>query len=566
MALNLPNNVKQDPNTGLYIITSPSGQTFRVNASTQSQLDSYVNSVNTNTPVNVQVTNPTTGVNETKVFNPVQIANTTNAINQNNLLLTETKRTTGIVGNTDGTYTDLRTGQTLTQAEAADAIKNAGLPPEALAAITPKSSPAYASATSQVNATVNIPSNINASPAPTSTQPPPAIEADNTRLPVADDDLPPSVDTFVENAETIPITIDEETAAGEEIENRIDNEIPQDVGDEDAFEASRLEAEERLNEQEQIENEVPADIGEEDPFEASRLEAEQALNREELLREENGGQVPQGLINDLRSDATNKDAVSFAKAKDWRVRLTLAPSAKYLYKADSPGILGPLAQTDGVIFPYTPSVSVAYNAAYESSDLVHSNYKIYNYKNSSVDNITISCDFTAQDTNEANYLLAVIHFFRSVTKMFYGRDENPRNGVPPPLCYMSGLGTFQFDNHPLVITNFTYALPTDVDYIRAGSQTNEPGNNVGQQTPPVNNDSAAYQRITSSGLGKRTPNFVRQAATINSDATYVPTKINLSISCIPVVSRNDVSNRFSLKDYATGALLQGSKQNGGGIW
>lgn len=567
MALNLPNNVKQDPNTGLYIITSPSGQTFRVNASTQSQLDSYVNSVNTNTPVNVQVTNPSTGVNETKVFNPVQIANTTNAINQNNLLLTETKRTTGIVGNTDGTYTNLRTGQTLTQAEAADAIKNAGLPPEALAAITPKSSPAYASATSQVNATVNIPSNINASPAPTSTQPPPAIEADNTRLPVADDDAPPAVETFVENAETIPI--DEETAAGEEIESRIDNEIPQDVGDEDPFEASRLEAEERLNEQEQVENEVPIDIGEEDPFEASRLEAEQALNREELAREEglrDPNSVPQGLVNDTRSTATNQDAVSFQKAKDWRVRLTLAPSAKYLYKADKPGILGPLAQTDGVIFPYTPSVSVAYNAAYESSDLVHSNYKIYNYKNSSVDNITISCDFTAQDTNEANYLLAVIHFFRSVTKMFYGRDENPRNGVPPPLCYMSGLGTFQFDNHPLVITNFTYTLPTDVDYIRAGSQTNEPGNNVGQQTPPVNNDSAAYQRIISSGLGQRTPNFVRQAASINSDATYVPTKINLSISCIPVVSRNDISNRFSLKDYATGALLQGSKQNGGGIW
>lgn len=268
----------------------------------------------------------------------------------------------------------------------------------------------------------------------------------------------------------------------------------------------------------------------------------------------------------LQSSATNEAAVSFEKAKDWRVRLSLAPSAKYLYNADNPGILQPLAATKGVIFPYTPAVSVVYAANYDASELVHSNYKIYNYKNSSVDTVSITCDFTAQDTTEASYLLAVIHFFKSVTKMFYGRDENPRNGTPPPLCYMSGLGTFQFDNHPLVITNFTYTLPNDVDYIRAGSQTNEPGNSTARQTTPVNKDSASASRMQSSGLGSKVPNFQRQAETINSNATYVPTKMQIAITCIPIVTRNDISNRFSLKDYATGKLMQGSKNNGGGIW
>jgi hypothetical protein len=33
-----------------------------------------------------------------------------------------------------------------------------------------------------------------------------------------------------------------------------------------------------------------------------------------------------------------------------------------------------------------------------------------------------------------------------------------------------------------------------------------------------------------------------------------------------MVTRNDISNRFSVRDYATGALLQGSKNKGGGIW
>jgi hypothetical protein len=279
----------------------------------------------------------------------------------------------------------------------------------------------------------------------------------------------------------------------------------------------------------------------------------------------------QGITANLantQGNATNQDAVSFEKAKDWRVRLSLAPNANYLYKAEKGkiGILAPLAATNGVIFPYTPSVSVVYAASYDASELVHSNYKIYNYKNSAVDTVTITGDFTAQDTNEANYLLAVIHFFKSVTKMFYGQDQNPRNGTPPPLVYMSGLGTFQFDNHPLVVSNFTYSLPNEVDYIRSGSVTTEPGSSTTGQITVNNTDSASNARIQSSGLGAKIPNFQRQQATINSNATYVPTKMQIVITCIPIVTRNDISNNFSLRDYATGALLQGSKRNGGGIW
>jgi hypothetical protein len=274
-----------------------------------------------------------------------------------------------------------------------------------------------------------------------------------------------------------------------------------------------------------------------------------------------------GALNETRGDAVKKDAESFEKAKDWRVRLSLAPSAKYLYKnKGNEGILGPLAATNGVIFPYTPTISVVYAASYDASELVHSNYKIYNYKSSNVDTVTITGDFTAQDTNEANYLLAVIHFFKSVTKMFYGQDQNPRNGTPPPLVYMSGMGTFQFDNHPLAVTNFTYSLPNEVDYIRAGSATTEPGSSTAGQVPVNNTDSASEARIQASGLGPKTPNFQRAQATINSNATYVPTKMQIVITCIPIVTRNDISNNFSLRDYATGALLQGSKRNGGGIW
>ena len=263
-----------------------------------------------------------------------------------------------------------------------------------------------------------------------------------------------------------------------------------------------------------------------------------------------------------QTQATQQDISNFNSKEDWRVRLSLASGAKdYLYKSSEPGILSPLAATNGVIFPYTPAVSVAYAAQYDPTTLTHTNYKFYTYNSSSVDQITLSCDFTAQDVFEANYLLAVIHFFRSVTKMFYGQDPGPVPGTPPPLCYLTGLGAFQFDNHPLAITNFTYSLPTEVDYIRAGSTQEQPKSGA--------TSSRSNSRIQNAGLQPGAtvapPQF--SGAYRVQEPTYVPTKIQISITAVPIVTRNDVSNNFSLRDYSTGRLLRGSQlPSDGGFW
>lgn len=341
--------------------------------------------------------------------------------------------------------------------------------------------------------------------------------------------------------------------------------------EEDPFEAARLKAEAENNdsptEQAVIDANDEPQLAKEDQ---EKLEAEQAANRAALQDQEQlDARWPvQGLKANAQSKATKDDAVSFEKKPDWRVRLSLAPGANYLYKVGDgqAGILNPLQKTDGVIFPYTPSISVTYTAGYDSSDIVHSNYKVFQYKGSSVDNLQITGEFTAQDTTEANYLLAVIHFFRSVTKMFYGQDENPKNGVPPPLLYLSGMGTYQYDAHPLAITNFTYSLPTDVDYIRAGSQTNQPGQNLAGQQTPVNTNSLQQLRTLLNKLVPSAPTWSNQKSLINSEATYVPTKMQIQLSAVPIVTRNDISNNFSLQKYATGELLRGTKRSGGGIW
>jgi len=253
-----------------------------------------------------------------------------------------------------------------------------------------------------------------------------------------------------------------------------------------------------------------------------------------------------------------------ASSNDWRLRLSLAPGAGYLYNANPPGILQPLKSTNGVVFPYTPKIEMNYKANYSASDITHSNYKSYFYQNSSVDAISITGHFTAQNTVQANYLLAVIHFFRSVTKMFYGQDA--QRGSPPPLLFMSGLGQYQFNKQACVLTNFNYSLPDDVDYIRGGV-----ANNVGLNTQTIANilNSAVasgaitgYARLaaafTTPGALPDTPfGSLATPSLAPGVPTYVPTKMDISLQLLPVVSRQKVSQQFKLATYATGDGLKG---------
>jgi len=262
---------------------------------------------------------------------------------------------------------------------------------------------------------------------------------------------------------------------------------------------------------------------------------------------------------------------------DWRVRLSLAPSADYLYRSSDlsyTDILFPLKDTDGVIFPYLPQINISYRANYAPVEITHTNYKNYFYTNSSLDDLTIIADFTAQDNVEAKYMLAVIHFFKSVTKMFYGQDINPRGGTPPPLCYLTGLGEYQFKNHPLVLTNFSYNLPNDVDYIRtetfdaftAGGIPVRKQNTQQKKSNPFN-DFLSKHRLAGSNLNKNAvpsgPNF-KSLTSSDSQVTYVPTKIQIQLAAHPIVTREDISNNFKLNgknSYSSGYLVKTR-----GIW
>jgi hypothetical protein len=405
-------------------------------------------------------------------------------------------------------------------------------------------------------------------PQPTANETPTA----NTAEPVTTETTTTTTNNEVDS--TAAATVDDGTdalrAAAAEADDVV-AENNQEIDDQDPFEASRQAAEDAYNAQEP-ESYDAADLGiEEDGWLKQKYgEVQQYFNRSALQSEDSKDAASEAAFRQrAKEQATLQARYKQNTNNDWRLRLSLADNADYLYKAPTgsggPGILAPLAATKGVIFPYTPSINTAYKANYNMYDLIHSNYRGIFYKNSRVDDVQIKATFTAQDTTEAAYMLAVIHFFRSVTKMFYGQD--PQRGTPPPLVYLTGYGDWQFSKHPCVVSNFTYSLPNDVDYIRATAPNNYGTNLLNRRTPvqsaPGGIAFAGAIRLANALLPKGAqpesvdPGLINQNVNNLANSTYVPTKMEIDITLIPVQTRSQVSKQFSLRDFANGKLIKG---------
>ena len=250
-----------------------------------------------------------------------------------------------------------------------------------------------------------------------------------------------------------------------------------------------------------------------------------SINPSQARRDQAGFNGSLGAdIPDATEPPPSGPTVGFAgQEKDWRVRLSVSPESEVLYRnPGDAGILNILRRTDGVIFPYVPQITINHNANYSQQNLTHANYRQYFYESSSVDNIQINGDFTAQTSDDARYLLAAIHFFRSATKMFYG-DSGQYQGSPPPILYLDGYGKHYLPHVPCVVTYFSQMLPNDVDYINAEVFAQDP----------------TEEEFFNGG---------------GSDKTRVPTACTLMIQLQPVYSRIR-QKEFSFDKFAAGALI-----------
>lgn len=229
-----------------------------------------------------------------------------------------------------------------------------------------------------------------------------------------------------------------------------------------------------------------------------------------------------GQINNLLSIARGKDIpkgaelfasqggateIASTPENDWRVRIRFQSASVYDELLGENPFVNLLKARNGVVWPYTPNLTLSTKANYTSIDSVHSNYPFYAYKNSSVDDITISGDWSVETVTDAENWIAATLFFRTVTKMFFG--QSPNSGNPPPICILDGYGASVFQNVPVIVKSFSVDFKDDVNYINY-------------------------------------PNT----------STWVPILSTISVTVAPIYSRARL-RQFNLQNYAAGKMLEG---------
>lgn len=217
--------------------------------------------------------------------------------------------------------------------------------------------------------------------------------------------------------------------------------------------------------------------------------------------------------------------------QDFRARLQpkdINQALTILGPRDKSNILFPLYSTRGVLFPYTPSITSGSVAEYDGSSFIQTNYGYNAYIRSYPKPITITAEFTAQTNDEALYLLAVLHFFRAVTKSYFGINPYNRAGTPPPVLVFNYLGEFQFNNVPVLVKSFDYTYDPKVDYVPVDTVQNQ---------------------IYSGNMGVSLP------AQSSGGFTWVPTHISVALELdtqyIPIKLRNE----FNLDEFRSGKLV-----------
>ncbi len=225
-----------------------------------------------------------------------------------------------------------------------------------------------------------------------------------------------------------------------------------------------------------------------------------------------------GMLNNLLSMARGKNLPSGAELfsaqgsfvelkpgsqNDWRVKVNC-----------NFGLFGNafnrLSETGGFVFPYLPNITVSTKANYTQIDPVHNLQPYYAYKNSQVDDIQISGEFSVETELDAEYWIQGTTFFKTATRMFYGTGDNVGN--PPVVCQLSGYGARVFTGVPIIIKSFSVDLKEDVNYIKY--------------------------------TGGKAP-------------TWVPAASTITIVASPIYNRTRLRN-FSLKDYANGNVVAGA--------
>lgn len=221
-------------------------------------------------------------------------------------------------------------------------------------------------------------------------------------------------------------------------------------------------------------------------------------------------------------------------SKRARLGPTRAAMAEVLGDNDCANILQPLWATKGMIWPFTPMVNAGGAGMYSSYHFTHSNYPFWNFQNSAPHPVQVTGSFTSQTNEEGRYLVAVLRFLRAMTMMEFGIPAAQRGvaGRPPPVLRFNYLGAHMFNNLPVIVTDFSFALEDQVDYVEVKMPTGI------TSLPSVFNDAVFGDAVTTEGT-----------------RTWVPTKIVITTTLQIQQNTRNVRENFDLNAFKRGDLI-----------
>jgi hypothetical protein len=134
----------------------------------------------------------------------------------------------------------------------------------------------------------------------------------------------------------------------------------------------------------------------------------------------------------------------------------------------------PLAATNGVLFPYRPSLTIGTRNYWGTTDPKQSLYGFPVPDKHEIAVTITDAQMSAQSVEEADYIYASIQFFRSAMKPAFGSETSVPRGTPAPTIEMSAIGPQMIQNVGIVLKDFDLQLMNDVDYVPTSSGATVP--------------------------------------------------------------------------------------------
>lgn len=219
-----------------------------------------------------------------------------------------------------------------------------------------------------------------------------------------------------------------------------------------------------------------------------------------------------------------------------------------------------LGKVGGLIFPYTPKISMSYAVNYETTDIPQSNVQYNSYKNSPPPSIDVTAHFTSDNNGQAKHMLSAIWFLQALSKCdvgdgktyYVGKDKTVGGGgLPPPILYFNAYEQM-LENIPVVLKSFSFSYPDDIDYVNLIINME----NYNEYNDIDNSFMTIDYRDTKS-VNALVNKINMYTTTLNDPlkmSFWLPMKMDISMSFLiqPNLARED--NVFNLDAYKAGIL------------